>query len=470
MRLAAARPIAAALLVAACSGPAVAPQNATPSAEGAYRAAVVPEPQSLRLDGQLDEWPAAASPHVLWVAFSESQLTVAASLVGPAEQVEFALATVVPSLPPIGWSQRGGSTYELTAEGCQYEQVPLAEAHWARGNPNPPEVASACLQVLARQQAFREQFSARFVRRFRLTVRGVEELQGEQVRPLDGARFEASEGAIEVQLPLASLPELAQSPLSVVFLAVGREAESLPPPTQMESPGWSRFALAPPMRFGPSAELLAAVLRASDESPRTRLSYHPSQPERLHAVQLEQLERPWEGSPPAGIPEAIASAVPPDRPRLLQEERALLEPLASFGQVSLGLTAGHEPHLASLMGEELRGFEPFPRPSGVVRRGDELHVLAFEAHCTAELPAEQAVPIWRAIAVRPDGSLRLDVADDGVDPCGVASPWDGPPTPFSAADFESFGLRGTRDRKPQTVIWRWNAGEARYRSSLQATR
>lgn len=438
----------------------------TPPASTDVVAAFAFMPEALAIDGRLDEWllpDDVAAQRTVLVAVSPTKLVIAASLPALVEsEISVAIASAAPSVPDVGWAERGGSIRELTDERCQFEQISLPEGYWERGKQQPPEVVEACRAIMQRQADYAASYLERFVRRFRLTGSAVHALDAHgEARPIDGAVHAAVKGTIEVQLPISSLPRLAQAPLMTLFVKVAEgklPADLTPPRGEDDTQGWSSAGVLEPVEFAPHAALRAAIfadLGIGYHHPDFgELSFHPSTPD---TIELARAER-W--GPGVGGAEPITVT------KVVQSEQRIFTRLAELGDVEVGVAHAHKPFLATYhKGVFVSATEFFP-VAGKTERAGALHVFGYDAGGFSwSRGAMYSPPRWWVYAVKRDGTVE-DIADEGVDSFGMWNAWDDYPKTFFDPDFRRVGLRGIRKKRPKTVIWRWNDAEGKYTSSV----
>lgn len=435
-------------------------------------------PDNVVVDGSISEWGLDAKRNIVAIGISKTKVVLAIAWAEPERPiVTLALANLVPMLPEIGWSQRGGTTHELTAEGCEFEQIPLIEAGWTNGRRQPPEVTRACKEVLARYEKASAGYRERFIRRLRIDTAGVSLLDGAGASaPLAGAVVRSQATSAEVELPLTALPDINQAPL--VFILAGAVFGELPeglrtPPSQghpssEEKPAldaaWTRLELKTPVGFGDHPDILALVFEdpsgVMNGGVMSQISYAPARPETFSIMTVPDVAVAQSKVVPK-VPGAIGGPTGPDRPALYQEESPLFTPVDTFGKVTIVLARGS---LVTLVGNKIVAEESFGQPEATHRRGEDLHFFKFRPGgynpMVGFYPAQ-----WSAVAIKPDGKI-VPIADEGVDMPGMSDAWDTAPKTFNSPDWTSFGLRGQRGGKPKTVTWQWDATKSHYVSSV----
>ncbi len=411
-------------------------------------------PQRLAVDGNLQEWgDGKRAPRVVFVAVDEKKLALAASWPEAAKgSVAIAISTTIPEVPEIGWTQRGGSTHELTDETCQFEQIALAEANWKNGDAHPPEVVEQCRAVMKRHAEFTARFRERFVRRFRLSASGIEALDAAgKASPINGATHRATADGVEVELPLSAMPRIAQAPLESLEIAVaeGKLPSGLLPPTADERQGWTEVKLQQAVAFAPHGALRAQIAVAA---PLVVNSYDPGKPEIVHSVS-HAAETPLGGK---GAP---------DRAVVVESEETIFTKTDEHGDVVIGVAraAGH--YIATYRGGQLVAVEGFPDVRGTKKVGDDLHLFGYDEGGFTWAVGTYVPPRWRVLAVAKDGKLT-EIADEGVDWVGMWNAWDNEPKPYFDRDFAQFGIRGKRGKRPKTVTWKWDEKERKYVSDV----
>jgi hypothetical protein len=352
---------------------------------------------------------------------------------------------------------RGGYTHELTDETCVYEQVDAPEASFVNGKKQPPEVIKACRAILQRHNDFKSKQNERFVRRFRLTSKGVEALDASgNASPIEGAaHFAKPDGGVEVQLPITAMPRLGQSPLSewLAVVTTGDLPDGLMPPTKGHAKGWTELKIVKPVSFGPYGTLQNSIYADFKHANygMNQLSFHPSKTD-----SMEIIHAPYRAtSAPGALP----------RPSVVTEERVLYTPVEELGNIKVGLANAHAKFLATYRDGVLLKAEKFADVRGTQRRGDHLHVFAF---IPGDIPmgiSTYVPPHWKVLAVDELGGLT-HVADEGVDMIGVFGSWDKEPKPFNDKDFKRFGVIGMRNKRSKVVTWKWDADQGQYISSV----
>ena len=437
-----------------------------------------PLPAKLSLDGSVSEWGVDPKRNVVVVGIDKTKVVLA---IGWAEEkrpvVSLALASPVPLLPEIGWVQRGGTTHELTDETCKFEQIPLIEAGWQNGRAHPPEVAKACLEILARYGKASAAYRERFIRRLKIDGAAVSLVDAAGAsKPLAGAVVHAGETSVEVELPLTALPDTQQAPLAYLYAGVahGELQDALhTPPSQPHpsldeapaaDPAWRRLELASPVGFGEHPDVLASVLAEPsgvlNGGIMAQLSYSPARPATLSTMTVPDVAVTPSKIVPK-VPGAIGGPTAPDRPALFEEVGPLFVPLETFGKVTLGLARGS---VITLVGGKLVAESGFSQPEATQPRGDDLHLFKLDVGGFNFMTGYNP-PAWQAVAVKADGKL-VEISDESPDSPGMHDAWDGSPKPFNSPDWTSFGLRGKRGGKPKVVTWTWDAKAARYTVSV----
>lgn len=431
-------------------------------------------PEKLALDGDVEEWGLDAKTPGVAVGVDRERVVVALSWGQAAPSVlSLALANPAPALPSIGWSQRGGTTHELSAESCEYEQVPLVEAGWSNGERHPPEVQKACLAVLARYERQGDEYRERFVRRLRVEGEAVALVDARGARAaFAGAKTKARGSSAEIELPLSALPELNQAPLSYLLgvAVLGELSEALRAVPRAEHPsygetpplaeGWARLELATPVGFGPQPALLAAAFAepasVMNGGLMAQRSYAPHEPGTIRVVSVPDVAVA-DGGPAPNVPGAIGAPTAPDRPALSIDEEPLSVPLHSFGEVSVVLSLGS---VVTLRGDRVVSETGFSTPDDIYRRGADLHLFLYDPG-GYDWAYGFSPPAWRVLAIKPDGSTE-EVADEGVDFPGMHDAWDDAPKTFHDPTWLRFGMSGKRKGGPKLVAWKWEPAKARY--------
>lgn len=418
-------------------------------------------PPDLSIDGDAREYKVtgrAGPKGSVVVALDDKKLVFAITRADASKgALAIALTSYAPFFPDVGWTQRGGTTFGLTDEGCRFEQHLVgetAEGEWKSGAPRPPEVVAACRAVLKRHATMAAKYDERFVRRFRISATAVEALDKEgRAKAIEGAKHRAAGQTIEVMLPLAAMPAFAAAPLAkmLLFAAEGDLSADIGAYRGPES-GYSEVPLASPVSFSPHAQLRDALFGRHIPKPHHEMSYHPAEPQKIDVVY-----------PAAGV--SFGGANTPDRMVVVESSQPIFTKTDDLGEVVVGIARGTTRFLATLRKGKLVGLEPFPDVRGVKKRGQDLHFFGYESAGFFEALSERVSPYWRAFAVKPDGTLHLLSDEEGY-PTGAGVYWDTPPVPFSDRGFTTFGVRGRSLGVPKTVTWRWNEKETKYLSSV----
>jgi hypothetical protein len=427
-----------------------------------------------------DDWTISAPKPPASLKIDGARLVLAATwAAAPTRGVVVALGEPVPPYPEIGWQQRGGSTHELTDAACERQQVPMIEGGWMDGERHPPEVVAVCRAILARHKERAELYTSRFVRQLRITQEVVK-AEGPRADPawVAGAKVASGAGGVEVELPLAALPELTHAPLTRLLVAAATNdlSPSVEPPVRryhMGRPapftGWSTLTFDEPVGFGPRAALLAKVFEGPSEEPLSfgmyLSSYHPADAERVRTVSIDEVAgEPVGPAPPS--PGVIGPPTTMDRPSTTERHEPLLQPYRTFGKVAIGLTIGQQ--LVTYVGDELVGVHPFGKPVSSREVAGELHFFSYDPPGFNPYSGGWMQPTWRAVGIKPDGTIVPDLAEPSPDDGGWNAGWDSDPKTFADRDHVRFGVRGTRSGKPRSVVWKWNAKSGRYEASASS--
>jgi len=435
-------------------------------------------PADVVVDGSIAEWKLDAKRNIVAIGIGKSKLVVALAWAEPARpMVSLALASPVPMLPEIGWQQRGGTTHELNAESCEFEQIPLIEAGWSNGRRQPPEVIKACMAVLARYERASASYRERFIRRLRIDAAGVSLVDGAGASaPLAGAVVRTEGTSAEIELPLTALPDTQQAPLASLLAGTafgalpdglrnapsqGHPADEVKPALD---PAWKRLELQTPVGFGDHPDLLAATFEdptvVMNGGVMNTLSYSPARPATYSVMAVPDAPVKQSKVVPK-VPGAIGGPTGPDRPALSQQEEPLFTTIDTLGKVTVVDARGL---LVTLVANKIVASQTFGLPDGKQRRGDDLHLFQYRAGGYSPMSGYY-LPQWSAVAIKPDGKIA-PIADEGVDMPGAQSAWDADPKPFNGPDWTSFGMRGVRGGKPKTVTWQWDATRSQYVSSV----
>lgn len=428
-------------------------------------------PTKLAIDGKLDEWPFANGTNA-FVSVDSSKLVIAIAWDTPpaSEGISVALAARSTPYPTIGWVQRAGFTHDLTAETCEFQQIPLIEAGWDNGPRNPPEVAAACKRLLARHEKSAAAYREHFVRRYRITNAAIESLDTESPAWLADAKVVSGPKGVEVELPLAAMPELAEAPLAKLFVASAEGALptlTAPGPIDFEGKptgreGWTELSLEKPATFGKLHPLLALAFPVEDVEQSGggyRLyagSYHPSKPETLREIGVDEVSTKPTGPAPKrdGV---IGPPTPPDRPSTNESESALFTTWRTFGEVEVGFSRGN---LVTLLKGAFVASDYMGRPDGVRQFEKDVHLFAFSPG-DHNLLAGWQYPRWSVLVLQPDGTLLADRLDEEGTPRW--DNWD-PGKSFNDKEWTTFGIEGLVEKKKTKVSWSWDPAARKYRA------
>jgi hypothetical protein len=387
-------------------------------------------------------------------AISGDGALIAASL-GPAARdgIWLGVGAWAPDLPRLGVYSRGGVLDELE---CEFVRVELSEGAHENGPPNPPEVRAACEALIARHKQLAAAEATRFERVFKIDREGVHRVDADGALaaiPGASAAWKATPGgaSVEVALPLAAMPRVAEAPLEAMRLAA-RAVTSAKPPA-LTTREWVWVTLPSPVAFEPLGDLRAKIFEQQREieldpshSGQTiytqpeGLSYHPATPLRVERVHYLGGEYEYTRVGASDLP--------------------LYEKRASLGDVEVGTSAGGE--LAILKkGKlvEIVGMGGILK--GIVHRDGELHALAFSPSGFSEAygfhPAR-----WSVTAIAEDASHRDLAVDESLDAAGWYEATWTPMDEISGKDFARFGMRTVIEKKGVEETWSWSPARKMY--------
>jgi hypothetical protein len=371
-------------------------------------------PEKLAIDGDLGEWLALEGDRAgsrLAFALDGAGLHVAAELVGPArEGIWLGVGTRPPPLPPIGDGGRAGNVEDLD---CENERGFESGSYVPTGKKLPPEEAAACKALIAEHEKLTARHVARFGRRLRVDREGARLVEpGGKLSAIAGAKIAWKAGekgtTVELSLPLAALPRLAEAPLLSLAVWAAPASAALPeaPPEDAHK------TLLGPVSFAPHAEVRAAVYEwiqkgmpgsygfGDVHQPNLGFSYHPADPEHVETMHY-----------------ASFSSVRPVEETLYEKREAL-------GDLEIGYAHGFTDFLVVSRKGKLVSFamadvgcwdgidQPscgFATPRGMVHRDGEVHVFASYPGAMANrnmgVGGEHAGG-WFVVAVATDGTLR----------------------------------------------------------------
>ena len=406
-----------------------------------------PMPGGTRATGEPAPNPPDAASRLAFALTSDGALIAASLGEAARDGIWLGVGAWAPDLPRLGVYSRGGVLDDLE---CQFVRIELSEGAHKNGPPNPPEVRAACEALIDRHKKLTAAEGARFERVFRIDHEGVRRVEADgALAAIPGAsavwKATASGAAVELSLPLAAMPRVAEAPLEAMRLAA--RAVTAPRPPALTTREWVWVTLPAPLSFDPLGELRAKLFeqqRSIELDPShfgdtiysqpEGLSYHPASPLRVESVHYL-----------GGEYEYI---------RVGASEQALYEKRDSLGDIEVGLAASGE--LAILRKGKLTeviGVGGSLR--GIVHRDGELHVFAFSPSGFSEAfgfhPAR-----WSVTAVAEDGSHRDVVVDDSVEAAGwYEAAWT-PMDEITSKDFTRFGMRAVIEKKGVEQTWSWN--------------
>lgn len=378
----------------------------------------------------------AAASH-LGFALTLEAARIAVELAAPAPQGIWLGVGALPAVLPTLATSVNGLVWE--APECSTRTV--------------PEPCKAEREAYARFEAAHKR---RFQRMFKIDRDGVRVVaEGGALVTIAGARVAARAGehgasTLEVWLPLAAMPRVAQSPVQTLAL-VARVASS-PEPPELAPEQWSWLTLPAPISFEPYGELRARVLaavrwrayRATPLRPEAGLSYQPGEPSKLEGVAFggDSIGPTFEGK--------------------------LYEKTAALGDVEVGEVHASETYLAVFKGGKLIDLVDVERaePRGEVERNGELHLFWYRPR-TFRGGSGFESPSWSVIAVTRDGKTRQALDVDGLSREGSRYAFLDSATEILNKGKDTFGFRavvseGGNKKVGVESILRWDAATGKY--------
>jgi hypothetical protein len=410
--------------------------------------ASVAAPAGLTIDGDLGEWPpAGGAPGRVYVALAGDGAIIAADL------DEAAVAGGI-------WVGLGSTPAREPGPNGSVCTAPVPT----------PEEAEVCQANAAAFAAFVTKYDRAFEKLYRIDRGGVRVVdEGGALAAIPQAKIAWKAGArgatAEAWIPAAALPRMDQAPIRRLRL-VARVA-SRPAAPALEAAEWTDVQLAPPASVEPLAALRAVVFGAlATRQCDDVISYQPGDAQRLLGA--------WSGPAPLYVKQATLGEV--------EVGFALTNPTSCVMAGANG-PATEETVVAVLRRGEPRAALRLGRVMRIVERADELHVISFRAGYSDGEGWWYAD--WSVTAVTRDGALREDLvrlpaqragtAPAGTAPAGARWSWG---DPFHAADFTSFGVRGSAPvTDPKTgaerlvrveTTWRWDSKAKAYAASEKA--
>lgn len=441
--------------------------------------AAVRPPASIAIDGDLAEWGTfmalpslgqpmaggqrASSEHApnppdaasrLAFAISGDGAQIAATLGESAHDgIWLGVGAWAPDLPRLGIYSRGGALDELE---CEFVRIELSEGAHTQGPPNPPEVRAACEALIARHKQLIAAEATRFERVFKIDREGVHRVEADgAIAAIPGAsavwKATAGGATVEVSLPLAAMPRVAEAPLEAMRLAARAVTAAKPP--SLTAREWVWVSLPSPVAFEPLGDLRAKIFEQQREieldpshfgetvySQPEGLSYHPTAPLRVERVHYLGGEYEYTRVGPSEVP--------------LYEKRDAL------GDIEVGMASSSE--LAILRkGKllELIGIGGILK--GIVHREGELHVFGFSPSSFNEMSGFQPSR-WSVTAISEDGSHRDLVVDGSLEVAGwYEAAWTAMDE-IPGKDFERFGMRAVIAKQGIEQTWSWSHAKKMY--------
>jgi hypothetical protein len=378
-----------------------------------------------------DPNPRDATSH-LAVAVSSDGAVIAADLGETARGgIWLGIGSEAPDVPPIGQYQRGGGIREFN---CDVDDD--------SGEPNPPEIVTACRTLLQRHTDFVAEHEARFEKLYRIDQEGIHATDSSgALTAIEGAQAVFKGGpqraTVEISLPAKALPRVTDAPL--VSLRFTARAATTPKPPVLEPTRWVWLDLAAPVGFEPWSDLRAIALAdARSRSIGARgLSYQPGDP--LHVESITYLRGIYS---PTGVRSA---------------KETLYTKEATLGEIEIGYASAFagEKSVAIFQQSKLVNLIPLDgAPMGLFERDGEVHVVTLSHSIAEDIGADNEN--WSVLAIAGDGTSR-DPLDHGVENV----PWR-EVTEFHTKNLDTFGVRGwtsftaTGQDEGLELAWHWD--------------
>jgi hypothetical protein len=395
----------------------------------------------------------------LVLALTSDAALIAAELAIPApDGIWLGVGSLLPDLPVPGELALSDTAFvELKCTGFVREILDGNSGNTAE--INPPEALAACRKVMDVYAATRIAHEARFTKLFKIDRARAHSVGADgKLTPIASAKVAWKQGAkgttVEVALPLAALPRVAEAPLTQLAL-VARVATTPAPPPELGTERWSLVGFPDAVSFEPHGALRAGVWKAV---------YGPS--------------RSVEFRPPPGLSYQPGEALKVASARvegdtLRSVEETLYTKEATLGDVEVGHVRSSSEFLAILKNGKAVDVVATPgSPRGVIVRDGELHVLAYtEASWRGAGRGYWLPPSWSVLVVAPDGRSREGVeAVKDTSPYSTCTYASDSPTEILSKGLDSFGVHadctdggGDYDLYvPVEALFRWDPARKKY--------
>lgn len=412
--------------------------------------------------------PSNAMAHLAFALTSQGAL-IAAELDGPARDGIWLGIGFAPADLPLPGGYQGNAGYVPIGvagvpDGCAETQQADGE-DGTRLVTRSPEAVAACKAELARHAERRAKYRKRFAKLYKIDragIHGVSEDGG--FVAIGGARLawkpRGNGATLEISLPLAALPRMAEAPLTSLRL-VARAATS-PEPPKLDA--WVWLKLPEEVSFEPQGALRAHAFKRA-------LDYGVAG---LDGLVLTTYRLPRGMSYQAAEPSLLEIFDSPDCMALRAREVPLYTKAASFGDVEVGYVAAPrgsscaaeiEPWLAIFVKGKLASIEPTGSPRGAITRGGELHVLSYE-----ETRWSPVGGTWSVLAFADNGVRRAGVIEPvaGLKDAKGENPYWNDVSDFAGKDLNGFGWRGSTGKRGLEAVWHWDETRKVYRGTQRS--
>ncbi len=317
--------------------------------------------------------------------------------------------------------------------------------------PIPPETKAACEAAVAREAAFEIANRKRFAKVFKVDRDGVKSVsENGSLGSIVGAeavlRRSGKGATLEISLPLAAMPRIAEAPLTTLRV-VALPLSAKPPEPSMKQ--WIAATLPEPVSFEPYGALRAFAFRSANElgafgagttsfqEPRA-LSFQPGE-----ALEVEVMDS------------GDCTVVTPRKQTLYSKEATLGAIEIGYVTAAMrGTSSGCEAATKNSVVISKNGKPDIltldGNPKGVIERNGELHVLVLN----------DWEKKWSVTAVAPDGAHH-DIALTPREP--TSKEREGSDlAAFVSPSLDSFGWRSAKGRQGIEVTWTWDAAAKTY--------
>lgn len=349
---------------------------------------------------------ARAASHVAVALTSEAVLVAVELDETPGEGVWLGLGGVPAELPFPGYPSAWGNYFqdlacsEVIMENCDGDLCPGK-------TPTPPDELAKCKQQLASYHSFVAAQESRFRKLYKIEKDGVKVTTPDgQLTAVLGAKVAWKKGvektSVEVSLPLAAMPRLAEAPLATLQLVARVASSSAPPPLPKEA--WLDSNLPEVVSYEPHGDLRAALWAAANEEVHARgstgmtrlrrppgLSFQPAEPLKVESVEASDVD--------ARV-----------------NEGTLFVSLAKLGEVEVGRAHLPRDFVVILKGGKLGGIVDAEDSvaRGVLTRNRELHLFSSTPSPWRNGWAP-TLPFWSVIVVDAEGNHRQAIEPEEYD-------------------------------------------------------